>query len=338
MIVLTGAPDNRFLGKIKQERGDAIQIRSVTLNGQDYTMVSAAYSYLENQLIQDLKLSSDLEYQVIEHEAPLSRRGLLPAYEVNVSPDIRLTGDNSIFIAGPCAVEAADSLYELGRSLSELGIRFLRGGAFKPRTSHYSFSGMERQGLISMRAVADEFSLLVVTEARSETEVELVADYADIIQIGAKSSYNFTLLKEAGRSGKPVLLKRGFMMTTKELLQASDVVLGQGNKDVLLCERGIRTFETATRFTLDLTAVAHLKRVTHLPIVVDPSHAAGDRRIVRDLSMAAAAMGVDGIMVEVHPDPDRALCDAAQAFPVEQLSALYSDVRSASSIAARTLL
>jgi len=222
-------------------------------------------------------------------------------------------GDTFALIAGPCTVESRDQTLEVARAVHAAGASMLRGGAFKPRTSPFAFKGLGIEGLEILAEARAETGLPVVTELLDIQHADAVADHADVIQIGARNMQNYALLEVAGRLGKPVLLKRGLSSSLDELLQAADYVLKEGNEAVMLCERGIRTFETATRFTLDLGAVPWLKLHTHLPVVVDPSHAAGDRRLVEPLSRAAAAVGADGIIVEVAEDPESALCDGPQA-------------------------
>jgi 3-deoxy-7-phosphoheptulonate synthase len=222
-------------------------------------------------------------------------------------------GETFALIAGPCTVESREQTLEVARAVEAGGASMLRGGAFKPRTSPFAFKGLGVTGLEILAQARAETGLPVVTELLDTQHADAVAQHADVVQIGARNMQNYALLEVAGRLGKPVLLKRGLSSSLDELLQAADYILKEGNEAVILCERGIRTFETATRFTLDLGAVPWLKLHTHLPVVVDPSHAAGDRRLVEPLSRAAAAVGADGIIVEVAEDPEAALCDGPQA-------------------------
>ncbi len=221
-------------------------------------------------------------------------------------------GETFCLIAGPCTVESREQTLSVARAVAAAGASMLRGGAFKPRTSPFSFKGLGGAGLEILIEARAQTGLPVVTELLDAQHAELVAECADVIQIGARNMQNYSLLEVAGQLGKPVLIKRGLSSTVEELLMAADYVLKEGNEAVILCERGIRTFENATRFTLDLSAVPWLKLHTHLPVIVDPSHAAGDRRLVGPLSCAAAAAGADGLRVEVAPDPERALCDGPQ--------------------------
>jgi 3-deoxy-7-phosphoheptulonate synthase len=222
-------------------------------------------------------------------------------------------GDTFCLVAGPCTVESREQTLEVARAVQAAGASMLRGGAFKPRTSPFAFKGLGTEGLEILAEARAETGLPVVTELLDTQHADAIAEHADVVQIGARNMQNYALLEVAGKMGKPVLLKRGLSSSLDELLQAADYILKEGNEAVVLCERGIRTFETATRFTLDLGAVPWLKLHTHLPVIVDPSHAAGDRRLVEPLSRAAAAVGADGIIVEVHQDPDAALCDGPQA-------------------------
>jgi chorismate mutase/prephenate dehydratase len=226
---------------------------------------------------------------------------------------VKIGGSDFVVIAGPCAVESREQIFSCARQVKECGGQVLRGGCFKPRTSPYSFQGMGFEGLELLAEAGKEYDLPIVTEVLSPAEVEPVARYADILQIGARNMQNFSLLHEAGRSSRPILLKRGMMSTMDEFLNAAEYILSRGNHQVILCERGIRTFETATRNTLDLGAIPLIKRMTHLPILVDPSHAAGRRDWVSPLALAAHAVGSHGIVVEIHPDPDKALSDGPQA-------------------------
>ncbi len=236
-------------------------------------------------------------------------------------------GKQLALMSGPCSVESEDQILETARAVKKAGAQFLRGGAFKPRTSPYAFQGLEEEGLKLLAKARDETGLRVVTEVVSVTEVDLVAEYADVIQIGARNCQNFALLTAVGRSGKPVLFKRGMSTTIKEYLQAAEYLLNQGNYNVVLCERGIRTFESATRFTLDLNAVPVIKRETHLPVIVDPSHGTGIAEFVTPMARAAVAAGCDGLMVEVHPDPAKAMSDGPQSLDFAQFEELVREIR-----------
>jgi 3-deoxy-7-phosphoheptulonate synthase len=227
--------------------------------------------------------------------------------------DIAIGGDDFFVIAGPCAVESEDQLLRTAEAVAAAGARLLRGGAYKPRSSPYAFQGLGVDGLKILRKAREETGLAIVTEVMSEEDVGLIAEYADIMQVGTRSMENYALLEALGRCGRPVLLKRGMTATLEELLCSAQILATAGNPEIILCERGIRTFETATRNTLDIAAVPVLKTVSHLPVIVDPSHAAGVRSLVPALARAAVAVDADGLLVEVHPDPDRALSDGEQS-------------------------
>jgi len=229
----------------------------------------------------------------------------------------KVGGDNFALIAGPCTVESRDQTLDVARCVSDAGAAMLRGGAYKPRTSPYSFQGLGSEGLAMLQEAKDETGLPIVTELMDVRDVADVVEVADVIQIGARNMQNYTLLAEAGRTDCAVLLKRGLSSTLEELLMAAEYVLKEGNERVMLCERGIRTFEPAYRFTLDLLAIPALREMSHLPIIVDPSHAAGRRDWVQPMSLAAAAAGADGIIVEVHNQPEEAICDGPQAIATE---------------------
>jgi 3-deoxy-7-phosphoheptulonate synthase len=242
----------------------------------------------------------------------------------------KIGGDHFALIAGPCTVETRDQTLDTADAMLACGATMFRGGAYKPRTSPYAFQGLGQEGLRLLAEAKERTGLPIVTELMDARDIEAVAEVADVIQIGARNMQNYPLLSEIGRSGLPVLIKRGLSSTLEELIMAAEYVLKEGNESVMLCERGIRTFETAYRFTLDLTAIPVLKEMTHLPIVVDPSHAAGRRTLVEPLSLAAAAAGADGIIVETHPEPDEAICDGPQQLRVDGFAAYAAKVEQAS--------
>ena len=231
-------------------------------------------------------------------------------------------------IAGPCSIEGREMILETADFLSSLGVKILRGGAFKPRTSPYSFQGLGVKGLEYMREAADKYGMKIVSEALGQDTLDVVEEYVDMVQIGARNSQNFNLLKEVGERKKPILLKRGFMNTVEELLQSAEYIALQGNMNIVLCERGIRTFETSTRNTLDISAVPVIKSQSHLPVIVDPSHASGRRDLIIPLSKAAMAVGANGIMVEVHPRPEKALSDGKQSLNFKEFEELMKTVKS----------
>lgn len=241
--------------------------------------------------------------------------------------DVTIGGPEVAVMAGPCAIESEQQIKQSAAIVAQAGAVILRGGAFKPRTSPYSFQGLGEEGLKLIRAAADEFNLPVVTEVMTIEQIELVARYADLLQVGTRNMQNFPLLIELGKVDKPVMLKRGQSATIDDWLMSAEYVLSAGNPNVILCERGIRTFETSTRNTLDLSAVPVIKHLSHLPIIVDPSHGVGDRRFVASMARAAVAAGADGIMVEVHPDPDKAKSDGPQSLNQEQFTAMMNRCR-----------
>lgn len=235
-------------------------------------------------------------------------------------------GDEVLLMAGPCAVESEEQLLEAAQGVKAAGAQILRGGAYKPRSSPYSFQGLEEAGLRILARVREKTGMPIVTEVMDQHTVEIVAEYTDIIQVGARNMQNFYMLRELGKLHKPILLKRGLSATIEEWLMAAEYIAAGGNQQVILCERGIRTFETYTRNTLDLSAVPVLKRLTHLPVIVDPSHGTGNWRWVPAMSRAAVAAGADGVMIEVHPQPEKALCDGAQSLTVEKFTALVVEL------------
>ena len=238
----------------------------------------------------------------------------------------RIGGGNFAFIAGPCSVESEEQICEVAMKVKNSGAAILRGGAFKPRTSPYAFQGMREKGIELLKRARQESGLPIITEIMDLSHLPLFED-VDIIQVGARNMQNFELLKALGKIGKPILLKRGLSSTIEEWLMSAEYIMAGGNEQVILCERGIRTFETATRNTLDLSCIPVLKGLTHLPVIVDPSHATGHARLVKPMAMAAAAAGADGLMIEVHNHPERAFCDGQQSLNPEQFDSLAEDVR-----------
>ena len=270
----------------------------------------------------------------VEQVVPILKPYKLVAREVAPDPTVievdgRRIGDGYFgLIAGPCTVEYREQTLETARAVADAGATMLRGGAFKPRTSPYTFQGLGSEALAILREARDETGLPIVTELMDPRHVEEVVESADVIQIGARNMQNFLLLSEIGRIDKPVLIKRGPSASVEELLMAAEYVAKEGNERIVLCERGIKTFEQTTRYTLDLGAVAVLKRETHLPVIVDPSHAAGRRDLVLPLARAAAAVGADGIIVESHPRPEEALCDGPQQIPTAEFADFAAEIRS----------
>jgi len=236
-------------------------------------------------------------------------------------------GDEFIVMAGPCSVESEKQIMEVAEAVAAAGAKILRGGAFKPRTSPYEFQGLEREGLKLLAKAREATGLSIVTEVLSERDVDMVAEYANIMQVGARNMQNYALLKALGKCSRPVLLKRGMSSTLKELLMSAEYITAHGNPSVMLCERGIRTFETATRNTCDITAVSVLNELTHLPVILDPSHATGRRSLVPSLARAGVAIGADGLIVEVHPNPEKAFSDGAQSLTLDMFRAMMKDLK-----------
>lgn len=265
----------------------------------------------------------------------LASRQFRPENSVIDIGGVRIGGDNLAIMAGPCAVESREQLLESAWIVKNAGAGFLRGGAYKPRTSPYSFQGLEEQGLRFLAEARELTGLKIITEVIDSQSAPIVAEYADVLQIGARNMQNFQLLKAVGRLERPVLLKRGMAATIDEWLNAAEYIMNEGNYQVMLCERGIRTFETYTRNTLDLSAVAALKNISHLPVIVDPSHGTGHWKLVRPMAMAAVAAGADGLMVEVHPKPAEAVSDGMQSLNPENFIAMMSEVRSIAGILGR---
>ena len=273
----------------------------------------------------------------ILHPFKLASRDFHPEDTIVRVNGVAIGGNNLTVMAGPCSIESREQLLEAAMAVKEAGAQILRGGAWKPRTSPYSFQGLGLRGLELLAEVRERTHLPVVTEVVSPQDVSLVATYADILQIGSRNMNNFALLAAVGEIQKPVLLKRGLMSTVEELLTAAEYVLARGNQRVILCERGIRTFEPSTRYTFDVSAIPVLKSLTHLPIIADPSHATGKRDLVPPVAKAAVAAGADGLIIEVHPDPLRALCDGAQSIRADAFAQLMAEIRRVGEAVGRTL-
>jgi len=325
IIVMTAgaapADIDRVVGKVT-ERGLKVHLSE----GRFVTIIGVVG---DKKLLQDVPLEamSGVEKVVaITSGYKLASRQFKPENSVIDVDGVQIGGNKLVVMAGPCAVESREQLLESAAIVKQAGATFLRGGAYKPRTSPYSFQGLEEQGLKFLAEAREVTGLKIVTEVVDPQSVAVVAEYADVLQIGARNMQNFQLLKTVGRAGKPVLLKRGIAATIEEWLNAAEYVMNEGNYKVMLCERGIRTFETATRNTLDLSAVAVLKNACHLPIIVDPSHGTGHWKLVRPMARAAVAAGADGLMIEVHPKPDEAMSDGMQSLTPENFSALMTEI------------
>jgi 3-deoxy-7-phosphoheptulonate synthase len=338
MIVMTPEATDAEIGAVKA-RLETTGVHVLVLPGE---LVTAIGAIGDPEGVRELGLEG---MDGVDRVVPISRPYKLASSELAhheptvFAVDGHAIGAPSTFalIAGPCTVESRAQTLAVARTVAAAGACMLRGGAFKPRTSPFAFKGLGAPGLEILAEARAETVLPVVTELLDSAHVDLVAEHADVIQIGARNMQNYALLEIAGRLGKPVLLKRGLSSSLDELLMAADYVLKEGNERVILCERGIRTFETATRFTLDLGAVPWLKLHSHLPVIVDPSHASGDRRLVEPLSRAAAAVGADGIIVEVHEDPEAALCDGPQALYARDFKGFSDRVAAHAALSGRAL-
>ena len=310
--------DIKVLTEFLKERGLAVHLSK----GEQKTIIGVIgdKSSLEGTAIE---LMPGVEKVVhIMEQYKLASKSFNPQGTKIKIKDAEIGGREFCVMAGPCAIENEEQIFTVAKCVKETGSKFLRGGAYKPRSSPYAFQGLEKEGLRLLKEAADEFGLLTVSEILSVSDIEDALPYVDIIQIGARNAQNFKLLKEVGKSGVPVLLKRGIAMTIDELLGSAEYIMSEGNYNIILCERGIRTFETATRNTLDISAVPVLKDKTHLPVIIDPSHASGKAKYVSPLAMAAVAAGADGIIVEVHNNPKVALSDASQQLNCDEFAEL----------------
>jgi len=325
LIVMGGSATADEVGHVV-ERLEEAGVRSRVTQGREATVIGAIG---DRELLATLPLEG---YPGVEQVLPILKPYKLVSRELAPDPTVidvngRRIGDSAFgLIAGPCTVEYREQTLETARAVAAAGATMLRGGAFKPRTSPYTFQGLGAEALDILREARSETGLPIVTELMDPRHVEEVVEAADVIQIGARNMQNFLLLAEVGRADKPVLLKRATSATVEELLMAAEYVAKEGNDRIILCERGIRTFERTTRFTLDLGSVAVLKQETHLPVIVDPSHAAGRRELVLPLARAAVAVGADGIIVESHPRPEEALCDGPQQIPTGEFAAFAAAV------------
>jgi 3-deoxy-7-phosphoheptulonate synthase len=340
MIVMKATATEEDIRSVA-ERIEGVGARADISQGAEVTVIGAVGDLEHDQRVAELGLET---LESVDHVMPILKPYRLAAAERRHGrPTVldiggrRIGGEHFALIAGPCTVESRDQTLEAARIVQAGGASLFRGGAYKPRTSPYSFQGLGQEGLRLLAEAKAESGLPVVTELMDARDLDAVMEVADVVQLGARNMQNYTLLNEVGRSGMPVLIKRGLSSTLEELLMAAEYVLKEGNENVLLCERGIRTFETAYRFTLDLMAIPVLKELTHLPVIVDPSHAAGRRDLVEPMSLAAAAAGADGIIVEVHPEPEEAICDGPQALVGEHFGAYAERVQAAAGIAGKTL-
>jgi 3-deoxy-7-phosphoheptulonate synthase len=340
MIVMKATATEEDIRSVA-ERIEGVGARADISQGAEVTVIGAVGDLEHDQRVAELGLET---LESVDHVMPILKPYRLAAAERRHGrPTVldiggrKIGGEHFALIAGPCTVESRDQTLEAARIVQAGGASLFRGGAYKPRTSPYSFQGLGQEGLRLLAEAKAQSGLPVVTELMDARDLDAVVEVADVVQLGARNMQNYTLLSEVGRSGMPVLIKRGLSSTLEELLMAAEYVLKEGNENVMLCERGIRTFETAYRFTLDLMAIPVLKELTHLPVIVDPSHAAGRRDLVEPMSLAAAAAGADGIIVEVHPEPEEAICDGPQALVGEHFGAYAERVQAAAAIAGKKL-
>lgn len=320
-----------------EERLQQVGLKAHLSTGEDRTIIG---------VIGDRKKIANLEVSMLEgvektvritEKYKLVSRHFHPEDTIIDVDGVKIGGKEVVVMAGPCSVESIEQLREAAKAVKAGGAKFLRGGAFKPRTSPYDFQGLAEEGLKMLREVADEEGLKVVTEIVDKDDIELVGKYADIYQVGARNMQNFQLLKALGKAKKPVMLKRGLAATISEWLNAAEYIMAGGNEQVIFCERGIRTYETFTRNTLDLSAVAAIKELSHLPIIVDPSHGTGRWEMVRPMARAAVAAGCDGLIIEVHPHPEVALSDGDQSLTPKNFNALMGELGKICDVMGRTL-
>jgi 3-deoxy-7-phosphoheptulonate synthase len=327
IIVLKSAVSDEQVADVER-RIVAMGYRPHTIRGQLRTVIGAIGDDRGKERLRALE-----SLEVVESVTPILQPFKLASREVHLANSVVRVGDAAIggpkivVMAGPCSVESREQVLEVAARVKAAGASVLRGGAFKPRTSPYAFQGLEEEGLKLLAEARRETGLPVITEVMEPEKVDVVAETADILQIGARNVQNFSLLRKVGAAGKPVLLKRGMSTSIQEWLLSAEYVLAGGNRNVILCERGIRTFETSTRFTLDLNAVPVLKKLTHLPVVVDPSHGTGHWEYVEAMAMAGVAAGADGLIIEVHPRPEEALSDGPQSLKPEKFAAMMARVR-----------
>lgn len=309
------------------------------IKGVERTIIGAVGDESEKERLQSLESMAGVEsvVPILKSYKLASRQVRTEGSIISINENVKVGSKEFIVMAGPCSVESEEQIVETAKAVKASGAQVLRGGAFKPRTSPYSFQGLEEEGLKLLALAREETGLPFVTEVMNPREVELVAKYTDVLQIGARNIQNFSLLKEIGRVKKPILLKRGMMTTIQEFLMSAEYIMSEGNHQVILCERGIRTFETATRNTLDISCIPVLKNETHLPIIIDPSHATGHWQFINPMSKASVAAGADGLMIEVHIKPEESYSDGAQTLKPSKFNGLMKELRPFVEAAGRTL-
>jgi len=328
IIVMKKGADAKSLADV-EKRIIELGYQPHVIHGETRDVVGAVGDEAGKDKLQTLEIMPGVEnvVPIMKPYKLASREVQIQPSEIEVAPGVVIGGNEFMVVAGPCSVEGRDQICNTAALVKASGARLLRGGAYKPRTSPYSFQGMEEDGLKLLAEARDLTGLPIVTEVVNPRDVELVARYADVMQVGARNTQNFALLKMLGQLDKPILLKRGMATTVQEFLMSAEYILSEGNRKVILCERGIRTFETATRNTLDISAVPVLKSLTHLPVLIDPSHATGHAHLVAPMCYAAAAAGADGIIVEVHPCPEEATSDGPQSLRPEDFSAMMKKLK-----------
>ena len=336
IVVMSANATERNLNNVVKKI-EALGLETHISKGAERTIVG---------VIGDKKIIANLEMEMmagvektvrVTEKYKLVSRDFHPANTVIDVDGVKIGSDEIVVMAGPCAVENLEQLRESAKAVKECGAKFLRGGAYKPRTSPYDFQGLGEEGLKLLRQTADEFGLKVVTEIVDGNDIDLIENYADILQVGARNMQNFQMLKALGKCKKPVMLKRGLAATISEWLNAAEYIVSGGNENVIFCERGIRTYETFTRNTLDLSAVAAIKELSHLPIIVDPSHGTGRRPMVSPMAKAAIAAGADGLIIEVHPHPEIALSDGNQSLTPQDFQNLMTELNSIASAVGKKL-
>ena len=336
VVMQEGATEDQIQRAINKLMEMGFDIHRST--GARHTVLGAVGALVDFDT-RDIELLEGVE-EVVRISAPykLASRHFRPEGSViQLGKGVAVGGEQVVMMAGPCSVESPEQIETIAAFLVKQSVRVLRGGAFKPRTSPYSFQGLGKKGLELMRVAADRHDLLVVSEVMDHTQIPLMMDYVDVLQVGARNMQNYNLLKELGKVSKPVLLKRGVSATLEELLLSAEYVMAGGNYDVILCERGIRTFESYTRNTLDISAIPVIKKLSHLPIIVDPSHGTGRRDKVPPMARAAVAAGADGLLIEVHDDPEKALSDGAQSLYPAQFEQLMKELRMIAPAVGRTI-
>jgi len=338
IIVMSTGADREQLAEVKK-RIRELGYKPHVIHGETRNVIGAIGDERGKSVLQSLESMPGVEsvVPILKPYKLASREVRFEPSTVQIAPGVSVGNGNLVVMAGPCSVESEEQILETAHAVKAAGATVLRGGAFKPRTSPYSFQGMEEDGLKLLALAREATGLPIVTEVVNPRDVELVAKYADIMQVGARNVQNFALLKMLGQLDKPILLKRGMATTIQEFLMSAEYILSEGNQKVMLCERGIRTFETATRNTLDISAVPVLKEQTHLPVVIDPSHATGHASLVPSMCYASVAAGCDGLIVEVHPHPEVATSDGPQSLRPADFAAMMQKLREYAAVAGKTL-